>query len=70
MQKYITIKKAAKILHVTPLTLRNWDKAGKLKAYRNPVNGYRVYRLDQLEAFLRQLEGSRAKTLSRKIDVF
>lgn len=70
MQKYINIKKAAKILHVTPLTLRNWDKTGKLKAYRNPVNGYRTYRLDQLEAFLRQLEGSRAKTLNRKIDIF
>ena len=24
--KYITIKEAAKILGVTPLTLRNWDK--------------------------------------------
>lgn len=70
MQKYITIKKAAKLLHVTPLTLRNWDRAGKLKAYRNPANGYRVYRLDQLEAFLRQLEGSKAKTAAKKIDIF
>jgi len=67
---YLTIKKAAKLLHVTPLTLRNWDKADKLKAYRHPLNKYRLYRLDQIELFLRQLEFSRAKQAKRKIDVF
>lgn len=70
MQRYITIKNAAKLLHVTPLTLRNWDKSGRLKPYRHPANNYRIYRLDQIEAFLRQLEGSRAKKSIRKIDVF
>lgn len=70
MKNYITIKKAAKLLHVTPLTLRNWDKSGKLKAYRHPVNNYRIYRLDQIEEFLRRLDGSRVKTTVRKIDVF
>lgn len=70
MQKYITIKTAAKLLHVIPLTLRNWDKNGKLKAYRHPGNNYRVYRLDQIESFLRQLEGSRAKISKLKLDVF
>ena len=70
MRKYINIKKAAKLLHVTPLTLRNWDKTGKLKAYRHPVNNYRVYRLDQIEEMLRKLEGSRAKKTTRKIDLF
>jgi len=67
---YVTIKQAAKLLHVTPLTLRNWDKNGKLKPYRHPINKYRVYRLDQIELFLRQLELSRAKQSKRKIDVF
>lgn len=70
MQKYLTIHEAAKILHVTPLTLRNWDKNGKLRAYRHPVNNYRVYRIDQIELFLRQLETSKAKKASKKIDVF
>ena len=68
--KYLTIKKAAKLLHVTPLTLRNWDKRGILKPYRNPANNYRVYRLDQIENFLRKLESSRAKQSRRKIDLF
>jgi len=67
---YITIKKAAKLLHVTPLTLRNWDKAGKLKPYRHPLNKYRLYKLDQIELFFRQLDLSKAKQAKRKIDVF
>jgi DNA-binding transcriptional MerR regulator len=70
MDKYIKIKTAAKLLHVTPLTLRNWDKAGKLKAYRHPINNYRVYRLDQIEEFLRRLESSRVRKTVRKIDVY
>ena len=68
--KYITIKKAAKLLHVTHLTLRNWDNKGKLRPYRHPLNKYRLYRLDQIELFLRRIETSKTKRTSRKIDVF
>jgi len=56
---YLTVKEVAKILGVTPLTLRNWDKAGKLKAYRNPINNYRVYKYGEIELFLRKIEGKR-----------
>lgn len=55
-KKYLTIKEVAEILGVTPLTLRNWDKKGKLKAYRNPINNYRVYKLEEIELFLRKIE--------------
>jgi len=68
--QYLTIKKAAKLLHVTPLTLRNWDRRGVLRPYRHPANNYRIYRLDQIEGFLRKLEQSKAKQTKRKIDVF
>lgn len=68
--KYLTIKQASKLIHVTPLTLRNWDKKGILRPYRNPANNYRVYRLDQIENFLRRLESSRVKQSTRKIDLF
>ena len=61
MKKYLTIKETAKILGVTPLTLRNWDKYGKLRAYRNPINNYRLYKSEQIETFLRLMEG-RANT--------
>lgn len=69
-KKYYTIKQAARILDVTPLTLRNWDKSGKLKPYRHPINNYRVYRADQLEMFLRKMEISREGKKKRKIDVY
>jgi len=59
MEKLLTVKAAAKLLGVSPLTLRNWDKAGKLVAYRNPLNNYRVYKLSQIEQFLEEVELSR-----------
>jgi len=69
-KKYYTIKQAAKILGVTPLTLRNWDKRGKLKPYRHPLNNYRVYKSQQLELFLRKMETSRESKKKRKIDIY
>lgn len=48
-KSFITIKEAAKILGVSKLTLRNWDKAGKLNALRHPINNYRVYQLEDIE---------------------
>lgn len=53
---YITIKQASKILGVSPLTLRNWDKNGKLKAHRHPMNNYRVYSIEDLEDVIREIE--------------
>jgi len=65
-KNYLTIKEVAKILGVTPQTLRNWDKSGKLRAYRNPINNYRVYKPEQIKIFLREIE-SRAR---RKKKIF
>ena len=53
---YITIKEASSILGVSPLTLRNWDKNGRFKALRHPMNNYRVYKMEDLEAVLREIE--------------
>ena len=69
-RKYYTIKQAAKIIGVTPLTLRNWDKTGKLKPYRHPINNYRVYKASQLELFLRKMEISKISKRKRKIDIY
>jgi len=68
-KKYLSIQKAASMIGVTPLTLRNWDKKRILTAYRNPVNNYRVYRLDQLELFLRKIENSKNKRGGKRIDI-
>lgn len=43
MLEYIKIKEAAEILKVSPATLRNWNKAGKLVPHRHPMNHYRLY---------------------------
>jgi len=53
--KYITIKQAAKLLGVSPLTLRNWDNSGKFPAGRHPISNYRVYKVEDVEAILSQM---------------
>lgn len=52
---YLTVGKAAAALGVSRATLRNWDKAGKLKPYRHPFNGYRLYSRDELDALLNEI---------------
>jgi excisionase family DNA binding protein len=53
---YLTVGEAAAKLGVSPGTLRNWDRAGKLKPHRHPVNGYRLYRRAELEKLLAKVE--------------
>ena len=48
----LTIGEAAKTLGISASTLRNWDKTGKLKAARHPVNGYRLYLREDVEDLL------------------
>ena len=55
-KKYLKIKEVSELLGVTSLTLRNWDKEGKLKALRNPINNYRIYKPEDIELFLRKIE--------------
>ncbi|TSC70537.1 MAG: MerR family transcriptional regulator [Parcubacteria group bacterium Gr01-1014_46] len=66
---YITIKQASKILGVSPLTLRNWDKNGKLKAHRHPMNNYRVYKIEDLETVIREIEVGAGLRKSTKKEV-
>jgi MerR family transcriptional regulator, copper efflux regulator len=55
LNDYLTITEAAILLGVSPDTLRNWDRADRLKPLRHPINGYRLYRREDLEAFLRRV---------------
>ena len=56
LKDYITIKEAAAFLGVNPMTLRNWDKQGKLKSQRHPINSYRLYKKDDLRNVLKSLD--------------
>ncbi len=62
---YLTVAAAARFLGVCPGTLRNWDRAGKLKPARHPMNGYRLYRQSDLEAVLQAAEGRPGPTAER-----
>ncbi|MEK9171889.1 MAG: MerR family DNA-binding transcriptional regulator [Patescibacteria group bacterium] len=63
---YFSIKEAAGILGVSPLTLRNWDKSGKFPAQRHPMNNYRVYKLSALEHIIEDIEGGTNKSNAEK----
>ena len=55
LQDYLSIKDAAHFLGVSPGTLRNWGRDGKIATHRNPFNGYRLYKRSELEAVLRTI---------------
>ncbi|HDH50215.1 MAG TPA: helix-turn-helix domain-containing protein [Nitrospirae bacterium] len=47
--RILSISKAARYLGVFPLTLRNWEKKGKIRAFRTP-GGHRRFRKSDLDA--------------------
>jgi DNA-binding transcriptional MerR regulator len=63
--KYLSIKQTARILGVTPLTLRNWDKAGKFVPSRHPINNYRVYKIELVEKLLKDIEESKGIKMNK-----
>lgn len=56
MEDYITISQAAKVLNVSAETLRRWDKSGKFKSTRHPINNYRVYPESQVLSLVEDLQ--------------
>ena len=68
-KKYLLVTEVARLMGVTPLTIRNWDAKGKLPAYRNPVNNYRMYKIEDVEALMRAIEQSKERPRRYKIDI-
>ena len=70
LKDHLTVAEAAEFLGVSPWTLRNWDKTGKLIPMRHPVNGYRIYRQQDLEKILHsdKLHGKCQGTLAPTFD--
>lgn len=50
ISEYVMVKEAARLLGVSDNTLRNWGD--KFTYYRNPMNGYRLYKRSEIMAFL------------------
>ena len=44
------------MLGVSKLTLRNWDKSGKLEARRHPINNYRVYLKEDIDKLISEIK--------------
>lgn len=53
--EYMMIEEAANFLGVTMNTLRAWEAKGKIKPYRNPINGFRMYKEEELQELLEKL---------------
>ena len=54
--EFLLVKQAAKRLGVSANTIRAWAANGKLQEYRHPVNNYRLFRKQDVEALLEQIE--------------
>ena len=52
VSEYVMVAEAAEILGVSQGTIRSWAAAGKIPMHKNPANGYRLFRRDDLDKFL------------------
>ena len=52
LDEYLQIRRAAEFLGVSQATLRHWGRGGKITEHRNPVNGYRLYKMEDLQDLL------------------
>ena len=71
INEYVTVGQAAELLGVSKDTLRRWDRAGRLKARRHPITGYRLYLRKELDVLLRALRAppvDPSTTVRRKKD--
>jgi excisionase family DNA binding protein len=56
MQDFLLVKEVARLLGVSPNTVRSWADSGKLPEHRHPVNNYRLFKLKDVEKLLRMIE--------------
>jgi excisionase family DNA binding protein len=52
LREYLRIKDAAAVLGISEGTLRNWSQQGKITVHRHPINGYRLYKREDLQGLL------------------
>ena len=56
MDKFLNVGDVAKLLNVSTETLRRWDKSGKFKSLRHPINNYRVYQESEVFSMVEDLQ--------------
>jgi len=63
LSDFLRISDAAAYLGVSPNTLRNWVTAGKINAFRHPLNDYRIFKRDDLDEVLKQVANASKEAL-------
>jgi DNA (cytosine-5)-methyltransferase 1 len=53
LSNLVRLKTAASLFGVSPQTIRNWVAQGQLSAIRHPVNGYRLFNVQELNRLLK-----------------
>ena len=56
------VAEAADYVGVSSNTLRNWVNAEKIVAVRHPVNDYRLFKREDLDALLKKVAAASKKT--------
>lgn len=59
--KHYTVKEVADEVGVHRDTISRWEKKGKLKSFRNPMNGYRMFTQEEVDR-LKQKLNAKAQT--------
>ena len=52
LSEYVKVAKTAEILGFSQGTVRIWAADGKIPMHRNPANGYRLFKREDLKKFL------------------
>lgn len=55
MNNYLTLSETAQLIGKSKETLRRWDKEGILKAIREPVSNYRIYKRSDVKTLMGSL---------------
>ena len=58
LSEYAKTAEAAQILGVAQNTLRKWAEQGDIPVHRNPANGYRLFKREDLLRFLKKIDQS------------
>jgi DNA (cytosine-5)-methyltransferase 1 len=64
--EYLTVKAACQRLGISPNTLRSWGASGKVTEYRHPVNNYRLFHRDEIEALKERLLHPRPNQIAKR----
>ena len=54
LDSFFTVTEAAEYLGVSPNTIRNWGRDGKIKEHRHPINNYRLFKSADLDKLLKK----------------